>query len=461
MPSFLPFRPDAGELASSEVSNVFMTAGGYGPRPTLDTRHTIPSTHPRGMYACLDPTGSPWLFAANATALYSFDEDLTPAAITGLTSLTVPENDGQAMTRFGAYLLTSNVTDGMYSYEFATTTVAAVSAAPDAHWLFAANNQVVALGDGASNTSRLSVSAFGDHTNWSGKGADQQDILYGGKFTGGGDLGNGRSILLQQNAVRLMTFGDAGGGALFRLDQLSDTVGCSDIQGQIIHNGVCYFATTGGFYACDGGKPIGIGAGKIDRWFLERNPSATIRCVGVDPTNNIVRWCYAAPNDGSVSYISYVNSYIDYNFRTGEFVPGTESLSGLFFTSPPYSGSGGPEALTPVFGGVGSARDIGFFEGTAAAATLETPTETSGASVLVNWCEPMTDGSAATVQVGVKDKLSDSITWKTAVAIKASGRTPVRASGRYQRYRINHAAGATWTNDVGVTGVVASTGGPR
>jgi hypothetical protein len=479
MPSFLPFRPDAGELASSEVGNVFMTAGGYGPRPTLEAAPgaVALAAAPRGAFGGFLPDGTFKGFVATETDIYTIDADYDFTSIEG--SQTVPTDEDQAFAQIGVFMVTSNTTDGMKDYNMDTPAgVNAVTGAPAARYMFPANNQLVALGDG-STLNRLSVSAFGDHTDWDDTGADQQDINDGGAFTGGGDLGNGVAILLQLRAVRRMTFGNAGGGALFRLDKLADDVGCVHPRAQATYNGTTIFLHTDGWWATSGGPPVNIGAGKINKWFLARCSDLKKVWVTVDPKNTLFRIRYAATGDGSTATV--FNSILDYNWVEQEFIPGTESTSAIFrMGSPGYTigtissafgalsnwsqyplGSSFWQGGNFRLAGLDADYKFGFFEGSVAAATIETPTEGDGSTYLFNWCEALTDDPSATIELGVKERLSDSFTWKTAVPLTASGRAGLRGRGKYYRTRINHAAAATWTRSTAIEVTDKRAGGPR
>jgi hypothetical protein len=374
-------------------------------------------------------------------------------------------------------MLTSNTSDGMKAYNMATPAgLNAVSGAPDARFMFPANNQLVALGDGATALNRLSVSAFGDHTKWSSQGAAKQD-LDGGAFAGGGNLGNGTAILLQNRAVRKMTFGNAGGGALFRLDTLADDVGCVHPRAHAVYNGSAYFLHTDGFWLTNGGPPVNIGAGKVNLWFLARCPDLTKVSAAVDPKNTIIRWRYPAAGDGSSATV--FNSYLDYNWVANEFVPGIEPTAAIFRMGAPVQtldsldsfGELNDWSQYPVdsavwqggnfrLAGLDADYKFGFFDGGAAAAVTETPTQSDGRSQLVNRLRLISDDATATVQLGVKNDIAESVTWKLPTA-KVGQRYPVRGRGIFQRYRINHAAGATWTKDQGITEIEAAAGGAR
>lgn len=473
MPAITPFRPDLGEMVSGTPSNVLATGNGYGPRPSLQTAPgaVALAAQPRGLYSAVLPNGAFRGFGATAADVYSLGADFAWTSLSA--SLTLPADDDQAFSHFGVFMLTSNTTDGMKAYNMDVPAgLNAVSGAPAAKWLFTANNQVIALGAGSTLPNRLATSAFGSHTNWTTKGASKQDINEGGAFTGGGDLGNGAAILLQLRGVKRMTFGNAGGGALFRLDPLGGDVGCVHPRAHAVYNGICYFLHTDGIYACDGnGPPVNIGAGKVNDWFLARVADLKKVYFSVDPKNTLVRIRYAATGDGSTSTV--YQSILDYNWVTKEFIPGTEATSAIFrMGTPGYT----LNTISSAFGalnnwsqfpldsafwqggnyrlaGLDATYKVGFFDGAPAAASLETVTEGDGVAYTVNECLPVTDDAAATVELGVKEKLSDSFTWKTAEALSESGVVPLRGTGKLQRYRINHLAAASWTRTTEIVGI--------
>jgi hypothetical protein len=481
MPAFLAFRPDAGELLSSEISNVLMTAGGYGPRPTLTAAPGADAlaAAPRGAFGGFLPNGTFKGFVATASEIYTLDADYGYTALSA--SLSVPTDEDEVIGQFGIYMLATNTSDGMQAYNMDTPAgIAAVSGAPDARYLFTANNQVIALGDGSSALNDLNISAFGNHTDWSGAGSDGQTVTTGGAFTGGGDLGGGAAILLQLRSVKVMRFGDSGGGALFRLNTLADDVGCVHPRSQVTYNGVCYFLHTDGFYAANGnGPPVNIGANKVNKWFLARCADLTKASASVDPKNTVIRWRYPASGDGSTATV--YNSILDYNWVTGEFIPGTEATSAIFRMGTPGYNIG---TISSAFGalsnwsqyplgsafwqggnfrlaGLDSSYKFGFFEGSNAAAYEETATLGDGTSYLFNFCEPLTDDTSATVTLSVKNSLSASLDPQDASSIQTSGRAPLRGRGKYYRLKLNHAAGADWTKASSIEGIDKRAGGPR
>lgn len=479
MPAFPPFRPDAGELQSSTLNNVAMLAQGvYGPRQTLATAPGAAAlaAAPRGALAGILPSGTFKGFVATSTNIYfsTASYGWTSLALT----LAIPAGFDESLCQFGVYMLGSNTADGLYAYNMDTPAgMNAVSGSPKARYIFTTNNVVVALGDTTSNLARLKNCAFGDHTNWTTGGALTLDMQDGGAFTGGGDLGAGAAIILQDRAVRRLTFGNAPPGALYTIQKLADDVGCVHPRAQAGWNGKHYFVSQSGrFFMTDGTAVYPIGAGKVDLWFKARCADLKQVWATVDPAHNIVRFRYKGPGDTD----TLSTNILDYNYVEQEFIPGTETTTAIFRMGTSgytwhdlaalgawHTWAGFPwgsdvwKGSAPVAAGLDSAFKLAFFNGSAAVAALETSTQGDGTSKLVNFFRPLTDDSAATIELGVKDVLSADFDWKDPATLAASGRAAVRGRGLYQRYRENHAAGATWTRSLGYLDLDQRTGGPR
>ena len=71
------------------------------------------------------------------------------------------------------------------------------------------------------------------------------------------------------------------------------------------------------------------------------------------------------------------------------------------------------------------------------------------------------DSADGTLQLGVRNSMSDATTWKTGNAKQASGRVPLRGRGHYIAFRRNIPLGSTWTSAKGVDFVQSAAGGPR
>lgn len=470
------FRPDQGEFKSGVADNVILGPNGYKPRKLLAAAPgaVALAANPRGHLLALVGSGFK-VFVADSGEIYLVDSGYDWDPLTA--SLAVPDDDDHSMTQYGVFLIGTNTADGMGAYNIATPAgYNAISGAPAARIAFQSNNQIVALGDG-SNLKRLSTCAFGDHTNWTSKGAIKKDFNDGGDFTGGADLGGPFAVIMQQDVVRRMTWGNAGGGAVFGVEPISKGIGCVHPRSVIGYNKRVAFLSNNGFMMTDGGSVIPIGSEKVNNWFFEQVSAASLIYTrgAADHVNNIFWWWFGSG--------STLTRGLGFDWVKNEWVTATESILDIFTAATPGytledldAFTGGLEDLpysldsrfwasgAAALAGITTAKKFGFFEGETAAATLETQTLGAGTSDYINMAVPLTDDSAATMQVGTKDVLSGMLTWSDQESILDDGRVPLLERGKWQRYRVNHAQGASWgqyTGTVGVDGIDVVTGGPR
>lgn len=478
---FGPWRPDLGETEPGIVltaDNVLIQKNGYGPRKSFAAAPgaVALTAPPRGAVSVVLDDGGYTAFIATADDLYEMDAGYDFDSL-GAT-LTVASDDDVSFLHFGDFLLLSDTATGMQAYNVETPAgVGAVSGAPAARVIFHCANTVVALGDG-TDLKVIRNSAYNDHTKWKGGGADYQPLEDGEDLSGGCDLSNGRGLVLQRNAVRLMTFGAAGGGAQYALTKLSDGVGCVHPRSLISWNGMAAWRHTNGFYMSDGARPVSISSEKMEDWFQSiREPGSDSKIYGsVDPVQEMFWWRFKSTSDGSDTVFTRL---LGFNYRLMEWVTATETTAALFrMATPGYSledldtfgtletlpysldsrfWSGGAPNLAALNGDL----KFGFFDGANAAARVESASVGGQVSRLYTWATPVTDAENATVRLGVKDRLADAIAFKPAVAMTASGRCPIRGRGKYARFRVDIPAGEEWDYLRGVSDEVAPSGGPK
>lgn len=477
MPAFPPFRPDLGEMVSSTVENVIMGKSGWGPDKALAAAAgatAFPGAY-RGHLSAVLPNGTFKVFAATVDEIYEMDTAYDWGS--GLSaSLAIPDGDDLSMRQFGVYMIITNTVDGMFSYNMETPAgFSAVSDGPTARIIFPTNNLLVAL-DCDANNRRLQTSDFGRFDDWSTGAALGKDLEDGEALTGGSDLGGARAVVIQQNAVRVMTFGQAGGGAAFRIDKIADGLGGVHPRSVKGHNGRVFFLHQTGFHMTDGASVKNIGAEKVNKWFVEHCPDLTKVYAEVDPQNTRVRFRYKSSDNASETIYA---DYLDYNWVLDEFIPGSQNTAAIFRAASPGYTLEGLDALgtletlsfsldspayqgsAPVLGGLDSANKFGFFAGDNLAATLETATTHTGGRHILNRAAPITDDAAATMQVGVKDARSAALSWSAAETIGDDGGVPLDGGGKFHRFRVNHAAAASWTLTQSVEDVESTPGGPR
>jgi hypothetical protein len=480
---FGPWRPDAASpnsgFATTAENAQPKRAGqrlGYGPFAALVQAvgaAALPGD-PRGNISLVKADGTFEVYFATADTIQQMDSAFQFTEIA--SGLNITAGDDMSFCAFGAYLLNTNTTDGMNAYNFETPAGNnAVSGAPASRFAFSANNVVIAL-DCDGNNRRMQTSGVGDHTAWDSKGADGKTFEDGGALISGCDLQNGAALLAQDRAIRLMQFGGAPGGALYRISKVADGLGIVGPRSMIGFNGKAWWMTSRGPYEYVlGGQPRPIGEGKFADWFLSQISTEDMKKVQafIDPENNIVGWRYR--RDG-VSSQTIFSDCVCYNYEIGEAFTLkvdtaliTQIATAGYTVDGPYADILVDDNDTPVDdrlyqGGqpvlAALDEDLKFatFSGTPMQAILETCEITNLKHQRVTGVQAIVDTDDAQIQLGAKQRLQDSFTWGSAVTMDADGFAPVDEAGKVYALRETIPAGTLWTNAEGFDGI-EGTGG--
>lgn len=483
---FGPLAPDAKATAGGVVmkaQNVLPLVEGYGPVSSLITPAAAEalSAAPRGIASLVLRGGAYSVFAFTETKIEQLQSDDTWNDIATGFSCTV--GDDWSTVHFGNYLLATNTTDGLQAYDAETGgSVSAVDAAGDPRFVFSCANVVVALdcldNGGNRNNRLIRTSAFGDHTNWKTKGADYQPLEDGEELIGGVDLKNNAAVVFQADAMRLMQFGNAGGGAMFSLQKIADGRGSVGARSIVAFDGVTYFLAPNGFWQFSLGGLKPIGAGKVDQWFFDTVDVSRLAEVqgSVDPNRKMVWWRFPS---ATITSETVFDDLIGYSWEFDRWVTAKAQTAYLSrIATPGYvldamddfgvlDGIDIPldsrfwEGGAPLFAALDDEYKFATFSGGAMAALIESRTANSPVSALITSCTPISDATTGTVALGVSDRLADALTWKPAVSVKPSGRCPQRARGKNVAARWGAPANADWTYAKGIDHIEAATGGVR
>lgn len=481
-----PWRPDAqspnsGYATTAENVMPKLSGGkfGYGPFPALVTAvgaEALPAV-PRGDISLVKVDGTYEVYFGTATTIEKMDSTFQFSSIA--TGMNVTAGDDISFCHFGSFLLNTNTTDGMFAYNVETPAGNnAVSGAPSARIVFSANNVVIAL-DCDGNNRRMQTSGIGDHTAWDSKGADGKTFEDGGALVGGADLQNGAAVLFQNSALRLMQFGGAPGGALYRISKIADGLGAVGARSIVPHNGRVFFLSSRGFYDYVlGGQPRNIGSEKVNRWFLgQLSTDALTKVQGfIDPENSIVGWRYRR-ND--VASETIYDDCICFDWELGEWFTlsvSTATISRIattgYIVDGPYADVLVDDNDTPVddrlyqggqpvLAALGSDLKLSTFSGTPLAATLETCELTDMRHRRVTGVQPVVDTTAAQISLGAKQRLQDAFTFGSAVSMDVDGFAPVDEAGKVYALRMTIPAGTLWTNAEGFEGIEGTGAGAR
>lgn len=486
--AFGPLAPDAGTNAPGvclTANGVLPKSQGYGPAQQLVTPATataLPAA-PRGMITCLKRDGTTAVFGLTETSLYSLSATFTWTLIQA--GFTCTSGDDWSCRQFGNFLLFTNTTDGLWAYNIETGGVpTAITAAGAPREIEIIANCVFGFDCKDATSTRdnrlIRNSDFNDHTDWSGGAADYQPLESGGALLGGFNLRNGAAVILQENSMRVLQFGNAGGGALYSLLEVSTERGVVGRKSCVAFDGVLYGISTNGFFRFTLGAGLEfIGAGLVDEWFLGRVTLANLAKVqgAIDPAKKVVLWRYPSDGDTSATVFSNLIGY-SWAFPANPWFTWTADTAYLSrtatagYTLEDLDAFGTVDSITipwddrfwqggqRVFAALDSTLKYATFSGTNQAATLLTSTQNSPVTTLISWATGIDDAAGGTLEVAVSQALSDALTFKTPAAKVSAGRFPLRARGHNLAFRRNIPAGEAWTYAKGIDHIGASSGGP-
>jgi len=436
----------------------------YAPFPklTTPTDAIALSEDPKGNASIVTKTGTNRLFVGQSTSIVEMDATFAPVTVG--SGLTAHGSDDWVFTHYGQFLLTTNINNGVWSYNVETSTaVGNVTTAPKAREIFAANEMIIALACDGDNM-RWQNCALGDHTNWTTREANGDSLESGKALVTGRYLGNGRSVVFQRSAVNIFS----SNGGTISVSKISGGIGSVGRRSVTSFNGLAYFLDTKGFFVTDGATTKPIGDEKIDETFLATVTEGELENVdvGIDPYRKLVMWYY-----GGTVWV--------YHWVLGEWSKFTETLTSLTrvassgYTMDNIDSFGTMETIPYSFddrfwqgealslGAFKADKKIAFFSGQNRAATIDTALQNMGISTLVNSATPLTDDSGVTLAIGKTDIISTDPAFGSDIAVQPSGRCPVRGRGKNITFRQKHAEGATWNNARGIDHIESSGGGKR
>lgn len=448
---FGSLQVDRGETASPMMvaNGVLPISDGYGPYPSLYTPSTataLPSA-PRGIFSLVLNSNAWEVFGLTASSFYMLGADYSWSAAIA-TGYACPAGFDWSGLHFGTKLLFTNTTDGLQSYDVeASTGPTYIAVAGDPAYIFSCANFLVALNckdtTGNRDIRLIKTSGFNDQTNWTTDGADYQELADGEALLCGFDLKNNTALLVQQGAFVLMQFGNAAGGAQFSLSKVSAGRGAVGAKCCVSFDGIVFGYAYDGFFRFDLANGLQfIGDNQIDKDFIKQVDQPTLIRATVDPARKVVLFSYKRAIDTSMTVSEVIIGYawtlnkwfnltaetsyltrfatvaVTYNAANGTYDSQTLTYDDLFF-------AGG----TPLLGALDGNYKFCLWTGASLPATLTTSVSNSGTWAKILRVTPITDAAAPTLDVGVKDNLSDTMVHSGANTRTDSGIVPFDSIG--------------------------------
>lgn len=450
---------------------------GYGPlNSILPFSNALPAVC-RGAKLTIAADGTAHIIAGTQTGLYK----LSSLSWTDVSGLSAPYSllDGHhwSFAPFGEnYVISTNISDPMQVYQLGVSTdfadiVASGDAVPQARYVWSESGYLAA-GHLENAQRTIQRSGYKDHTFWTvgHRGADRELLSEGGLVSGAATDESGAFIFQERKVRRLQN--RPGEEVSFALNEIDPT------RGTIAPNSIVQVGTMIEYLAEDGFYRLGspsspIGAERIDRTFLDDiNLDEIGQVQGVaDPVRKMNWWRYTSNANAS---LDYTDKLIGHHWHLDKWVYAEINLQWLLpAATPGYTleemettlGYATLEAIPysldsriwkggrPAFAAFDENNKLGFFEGPALEALLDTadiPYGGEGRRTMVNGFRPVGDVSGAYGKFGVKETLHGTPTFTTETAQNGTGFIPNRASGRTVRARLRIPAGTEWTKISGI-----------
>ena len=448
------WTPDV-PLTAGDFSNVVALSNGYGPVKAF-SNVTTALTGILGGAGFIGLDGTSVLLSGTATNRYKYGSGAWTSVL-GSLSATV-----WRFSQFGGNVICANGAAPV-SYNIAAGTAAALGGSPPTSDMVATVRQQVFLAGDPSARNTLSISGYNDSAGWTA-GVNQSLVVpfpSGGEITGlcGGETG----IILQQRSVKRATY--TGDVTVWSFDEISHDVGCM-AKGSVAQAGtLVFFLSDQGFKLCDRNQVIPIGVNQIDDFFFRsysRSDIISKISCAVDPRTTTVTWAMPGTPGRLWSYNWARQKWsvgetglkmVFTGFTSNVTLEGIDTLYPGGIDTVPYPldstmFAGGQ----PLFFVVDNSSIVGTLTGANLAMSIALPPVEiePGRRVRIIGAYLDSDAVAGTLYVDARERAGDSPNVKMSSTMRASGRLPIRANGKFNGLRVTIPAGAVWTYINGV-----------
>lgn len=477
-----PDAPDLGDTAR-EASGVIPEKKGYRPFKSLATVSDALDDRAQGAAWFRSSDGATSNFAGDASKLYLLQDDNTWSDVSRLSggAYTTDASGKWCFEQFGDTAYATNGVDDLQSFDLAAggNWAAASGSPPVGKYIGVAHDRFLVLANLADHPNRVAWSGDNNAGTWATSAttlADQQDMPNGGDITG--FFGGVGSVIFQEAAIRHMVF--EGSPTVFRFDKIATDLGNSVPNAVAGYGNLSFFCHRSGFYmVVDGQQITPIGKDKVDRWFWGSvSQTNMFRCsAAVDPVNSLYLISFPTGDDGQPTEI------LIYNWRADRWshVPVScemiyagavqrswtlEDLD-IFGTleDVPYSldSSYWVGVRQLLLAGFANDHTSGTFSGANAATQIDTHEfqPIPGRRSRIISARPLIDGGSPQLAVGTRAAQQGVVNWTSARSMTSGGLVPLRAEGRYVRFRATLSAGSTFQYMQGVDEVAVLPGAAR
>lgn len=477
---WLPDLPAFNNPGATVAKNVVPDQTSYQAFPNLNVYSTSLGGVCKGAIIARDNAGNYYNYVADTSAIYA-SSGLSWSNVTRLSgSYNTPSDENWEFVQFGNRVFGVNGAnaDVPQHISLGAANFADLSAAPRARHIAAIRDFVVLgnLSATAISPQMVRWSAINNPDSWTPDAAtlaDFQDLPGDGGWIQkivGGEYGSG--AVFQERAIYRMTF--VGSPLVFQFDKIHTNIGVYAPQSVVSYRNFVFFLSEEGFYMFDGTNVHPIGNGKVDRTFFADLDISNVHRVQAisDATRKIVIWAY--PGVGNIG--GNPNRLLIYNWAFQKWsriedvniewlllaITGTYTLDGLDAVSTNLDSIAASldaaqwRTGNRILAAFNSSHRLAFFNGSSMAAVVETGEhqlnrEPDGLTYITE-VRPVADGLSASVTLAVatRNVLTENIAYQPAVSPNSTGFAPVRATGRFHRFRMSTSDNANFDNLMGV-----------
>lgn len=465
---WLPDHAPLGNPGVVTATNVFPSASGYRPVPSLEPVTSALEDRPRGAIRGRDSAGNAFEYAGDAGKLYrNVGGTWTDASRVG--GYATADEERWEFVQWKNKILAVNFSDNPQQITFGDTNFSDLTSDFRARHIAVVRDFVVAANtfDAVDDLvpSRVRWSAFNNETDWTVSPAtlaDYQDLkvaaverIFGGEF----------GVVFQRNSVWRQSF--VGAPVVFQFDEVLPGVGLIAPGAAVRDGDTIYFLSDRGFLALvNGTQAVPIGANKVDE-FIRRdlNESFLARISAVaEPGGHRIWWAYPSVQsaegipdrilvyDKSLGRWSLIEQEVELLWvggGTGLTLEDLDDISPSIDDLPASLDSKlwiGAAAQLSAFNGD---RRSGSFTGPNMEAVIETKEIeiNAGRRTQLNAFRPLIDGGNPTAVVGWRNRQSDPVSFGPPLTQRASGRYTFRKNARYHRFRFR--LSGDWQHAIG------------
>jgi hypothetical protein len=483
MGEWSPDQPKYREPGLDVATNVMPREdGSYGPFPSLTSLSQALPSACRGFGTSRALAGSYLTFGATANDLFRLEATGNWTSLSRPGGYTLDERQRWRFAPFGSLFIAAGGVDTpiqVFDVETASQWSDLSATAPNAEHMATVGRSLM-LGQTFDGTdefmpNRVWWSAIGNPRGWPTTGTAEAATVQSGRV----DLQDGgwiQGILPGIGGADAAVFGESriwrvsyiGPPAIFQFDPVERARGCY-APGSIVGIGkLAYFLAEDGWYVFDGVQATPIGAGKIDRWFLNDLDDSSLHNMWTAQMPEQKTWICAYPGQNNIGgranhcllynwaaqRFSYAEIEIEAlgNIRSSGYT--LDSLDSLGFTLDelPFSLDdrvwvGG----APIIAVADRQHMLAKPAGPNLQADFVTTDfiATDGDRVFLSGVQPFTDCENVLVAIGVKHNEHDEPLVTSYRAESKDRFAPFRHAGRRVEIRIRQPAGQPWTYSQG------------